>query len=102
MVHFPNLNEEMKGMDDSSKRQFLQNIDLINTEFEVKIIDFGLSTEVYDLGQTVYGQCGTYLYLSPQAVANRGYTYKVDIWALGILLFHVLAKCTPFEASTRR
>lgn len=41
--------------------------------------------------------CGTYEYMSPEMIQNRPYDYKIDIWALGILLFELIAGHAPFR-----
>ena len=41
--------------------------------------------------------CGTYEYMSPEMIQNRPYDYKIDIWALGILLFELIAGNAPFK-----
>jgi len=41
--------------------------------------------------------CGTYEYMSPEMIQNRPYDYKIDIWALGILLFELISGSAPFK-----
>lgn len=41
---------------------------------------------------------GNYFYASPEIVSGTGlYDQSVDWWAVGVMLFHVLAGITPFE-----
>ena len=40
--------------------------------------------------------CGTPAYLSPEMVATQPYTEKTDVWALGVLLYELLALQLPF------
>jgi serine/threonine protein kinase len=35
--------------------------------------------------------------MSPEMIHNRPYDYKIDIWALGILLFELIAGHAPFR-----
>jgi serine/threonine protein kinase len=60
----------------------------------VKLCDFGLSAEA-PLCSSI---CGTYEYLAPEVLRGRSYGLGVDWWALGILLFEMLFKRTPFYA----
>ena len=38
--------------------------------------------------------------MSPEMVQNRPYDYKIDIWALGILLFELIAGKAPFKGNS--
>jgi serine/threonine protein kinase len=42
--------------------------------------------------------CGTPLYSSPELLKKVGYSYKVDIWAIGIICYELLMGRTPFHA----
>lgn len=61
------------------------------------ISDFGLST-ILDNSQSQLSICGTPLYSSPQLLKKRGYSYKVDVWALGIICYELLMGKTPFHS----
>ena len=41
--------------------------------------------------------CGTPNYLPPEMIARRGYSAQVDIWSLGVLLYHLLVGRPPLE-----
>jgi len=76
---------------------WLSSVDLCSTEFQVKISDFGLST-ILDGTNTQLSICGTPLYSSPQLLKKRGYSSKVDTWALGVMLYEMLMGVTPFHS----
>ena len=42
---------------------------------------------------------GTPYYLSPEIVNNLDYSFKSDIWSLGVLLYEMICLKVPFEAS---
>jgi len=35
--------------------------------------------------------------MAPEIVAGRFYNYKVDVWSVGTLLFHLLTGTYPFK-----
>ena len=43
--------------------------------------------------------CGTTDYLSPELIRKMGYSYSVDFWALGIILYEFIVGDTPFRSS---
>ena len=79
------------------KKRFLTKLDLNNINFEVKISDFGLST-ILDGTENSLSICGTPLYSAPQLLKKKGYSYKVDAWALGIMCYELLMGKTPFHS----
>ena len=81
------------------KLLFLKNVDLLETNFQVKIADFGLST-VLDESKSVLSLVGTPLYQTPQVLAQIYYNDSVDIWALGTILYELVFGVTPFHCSS--
>ena len=79
----------------------LENI-LIDTDHNVKLIDFGFST--YDPDRSSYKlYCGTPSYMAPEIVRNKEFSGPAaDIWALGVLFFNALTKTFPFKAPAER
>mmetsp|Transcript_38647 Transcript_38647/g.90823 ORF Transcript_38647/g.90823 Transcript_38647/m.90823 type:complete len:809 (+) Transcript_38647:75-2501(+) len=71
---------------------------LLNDSGQVKITDMGLAKVV--MGKT-FTTCGTPEYFAPELIASIGHNQAVDWWALGILLFELMAGHTPFEASKK-
>ena len=39
--------------------------------------------------------------MAPQVVQKQRYTYKADIWSIGVILFELLNGQTPFHARNR-
>mmetsp|Transcript_52383 Transcript_52383/g.125125 ORF Transcript_52383/g.125125 Transcript_52383/m.125125 type:complete len:806 (-) Transcript_52383:34-2451(-) len=71
---------------------------LLNDQGQLKITDMGLAKVV--MGKT-FTTCGTPEYFAPELIASTGHNQAVDWWALGILLFELMAGHTPFEASKK-
>ncbi len=66
---------------------------LIDKDGHVKITDFGFAKKVEDRTWTL---CGTPEYLAPEIIQSKGHGKAVDWWALGILIFEMLAGYPPF------
>jgi serine/threonine protein kinase len=96
LLHFPD-HPEVASMNRNQKRQFLATVDLTKVNFHAKISDFGLST-ILDATTNQLSICGTPLYSAPQLLKRRGYSYKVDVWALGIMCYELLMGKTPFHS----
>ena len=66
---------------------------LIDKDGHVKITDFGFAKKITD---KTYTLCGTPEYLAPEIIQNRGHHFAVDWWALGILIYEMIAGFPPF------
>ena len=76
-----------------------QNIFLDSNGF-VKLGDFGIAKCLnYTLDKIQGGLIGTPYYLSPEIVQGKPYSFKSDIWSLGVLLYEICALKMPFEAN---
>lgn len=65
----------------------------------VKLADFGLSTVLVD-DMRAKTPCGTVGYTSPEQHLNLGYTKKVDLWAMGCVLYTLVVGFPPFYSNS--
>eukprot|EP01084_Bolivina_argentea_P180195 311301_1 len=57
--------------------------------------DFGFAKRLYKPYIT-YTLCGTPEYISPEIWLNKGYSFEVDWWSLGIIIFEMFTGNPPF------
>ncbi len=67
---------------------------LIDAAGYLKLVDFGFAKVITDRSLTT---CGTPEYLAPEMLLMKGHNAGVDWWALGILLFEMVAGFSPFH-----
>jgi len=66
---------------------------LLDETGHIRLIDFGFAKHVTDVTYTL---CGTPDYLAPEIIQSKPYSQAVDWYALGILIYEMLAGYPPF------
>lgn len=69
---------------------------LVDVNGYLKLCDFGFCKV---LKKKTWTLCGTPEYLAPEVILSKGYSFSVDWWALGVLVFEMQAGHPPFFAS---
>lgn len=78
-----------------------QNIFLMRSGL-IKLGDFGISKVLSNTVDKARTMVGTPYYLSPEIVENRPYSFKSDVWSLGVLLYELCTLKPPFDGSSLR
>jgi serine/threonine protein kinase len=60
--------------------------------------DFGFAKKSEELDRTF---AGTNRYMSPEVLCGEDYSFEVDMWSFGVLLYFMLHKKHPFVISTQ-
>jgi tetratricopeptide (TPR) repeat protein/tRNA A-37 threonylcarbamoyl transferase component Bud32 len=77
-----------------------QNI-MIDRDGNARIMDFGIARSLKGKGITEAGvMIGTPEYMSPEQVDGKEADNRADIYALGVILYEMLAGRVPFEGDT--
>ena len=70
----------------------------LDAHMVVKVGDFGLSTRLDHADQRKRTNCGTPNYIAPEVLTGRHeHSFEVDVWAVGVLLYHMLVGQAPFQ-----
>lgn len=74
----------------------LENI-LLDKNGNAKLTDFGFTREAITKN-TLETICGTTVYMAPELTERKNYNgFKIDIWALGIILYTMICGTMPFD-----
>ncbi|KAI3963954.1 hypothetical protein MKW92_016870 [Papaver armeniacum] len=70
---------------------------LLDSKYNVKIADFGLSNIMRD-GHLLKTSCGSPNYAAPEVISGKPYAGpEVDIWSCGVTLYALLCESLPFD-----
>ncbi len=73
---------------------------MLGADGVVKLVDFGIAKLE---GSTLTGAGatpGTTAYMSPEQVRDEDVDHRTDLWALGVVLYEMLAGARPFQGET--
>jgi protein kinase D len=62
----------------------------------IKIMDFGLS-KIMGPEERVADGFGTLSFVAPEVLIRQPYNKMIDIWSLGVILYHILSGTLPFD-----
>lgn len=74
---------------------------MIDTEGNVRIMDFGIARVLKEKGITGAGvMIGTPEYMSPEQVEGKDIDQRSDIYSLGVILYEMITGIIPFDGDT--
>jgi serine/threonine protein kinase len=75
---------------------------LIDADGFAVLTDFGLSKENMNYTEQARSLVGTAEYLAPEVLENkRKYSFAVDWWSFGVLLYEMISGLPPFYSTDR-
>ena len=78
----------------------LKNI-FMDHDRRIYVGDFGLASRILDRSEKKLTLMGTPNYIAPEIIDGEvGYSFEVDIWSLGVIMFTLLCGTPPFETKT--
>lgn len=69
---------------------------IVDFDGYLKLCDLGLGKILLSNSQRTYTIVGTYYYMAPEMIQGKGYSFYVDYWSLGIVLFELFYGYLPF------
>lgn len=98
------LQQMLRGLQHVHQKEIIHrdlkamNIFLKDTWRTCKLGDFGISTALKS-GKSASGCVGTPAYMAPELLWNQRYASAVDMWAIGVVLYELMALRLPFAGS---
>ena len=72
---------------------------LLTNKLSAKLTDFGFTT--FSIDGKNRSKCGSFGYAAPEVVKQEEYDgMKADVWSIGVLIYNLFAKHTPFAEET--
>lgn len=65
------------------------------SNFILKVADFGLSRQLSSPFELAATLCGTRQYMAPEVAKSEKYTFKSDLYSVGIIMFRLLTGSLP-------
>jgi len=75
---------------------------LFDADYNLQVADFGLAIRFDNDTDTDTAIVGTPNYISPEMLDSKPYSFSVDIWAVGIVMYTLLVGTPPFETASIR
>ena len=106
---FIQLNDALKTMIDINythrdlkpENILIKYLDKDKNNFDIKLTDFGLSTNEIHSTINEYSKAGTKNYMAPE-IEDFNYNNKCDLWSLGVILYELYTNKYIFYANNKK
>ena len=75
---------------------------LLSHEGEVKIADFGMARQLSASTEQAKSFLGTICYMAPERLNCRSYSFKSDVWSLGMIVYQCAVGQFPFPGDPNK
>ena len=75
---------------------------LLTHNNSLKIADFGFGIKAQEVLKPSKYNVGSPLYMAPESLKRNEYSFKTDIWAIGVIFFEMLTGDTPWRAKNEK
>ena len=70
---------------------------MVESDGYLRLIDMGTAKQLKQTnGLRTFTIIGTPHYMAPEVMLGKGYSFAVDIWTLGILMYELVCGSLPF------
>jgi serine/threonine protein kinase len=73
----------------------------LSEEGHIKLIDFGFSKQLESSESLTSNACGTPEYFPPEVILGKKYSFNVDWWCLGVIIYELINGHPPFTDKTQ-
>ncbi|PRP81759.1 putative LRR receptor-like serine/threonine-protein kinase [Planoprotostelium fungivorum] len=70
---------------------------LLTNHLDAKVADFGMSRQQMDDVQTTASTIGPIRWMAPEAMKERKYSHKTDVYSFGVLVWEIVTNREPYE-----
>ncbi|KAL1922348.1 uncharacterized protein VTP21DRAFT_9887 [Calcarisporiella thermophila] len=68
---------------------------------DIVLVDFGIAKMMTSENQVLTTICGSFGYVAPEVLLQKGHGYPVDVWSIGIITYTLLCGYSPFRSDDR-
>uniref|UniRef100_A0A1B6CC46 non-specific serine/threonine protein kinase n=1 Tax=Clastoptera arizonana TaxID=38151 RepID=A0A1B6CC46_9HEMI len=110
-IKFPERDAQLMSLNLASALSYLHDLNIVHRDIKpenllvemdgdnvklLKVADFGLAQKVVE---PLFIVCGTPTYVAPEILTEVGYGLKIDVWAMGVILYILLCGFPPFVSA---